>query len=78
VFSCPRCGLSGHRDLIAAVNIAARAGGGLTPAIPAGVTHRRAGNHLPGVSRRDVTRAAAFITAPAAGPLAGTCPPRRT
>ena len=27
--------------------------------------------------RRDVTRAAALITAPPAGPLAGTCPPRR-
>jgi IS605 OrfB family transposase len=59
VFCCPRCGLSGHRDLIAAANIAARAGGGLTPAVSAaGVTHRRAGNHLPGVSpaRRDPRR----------------------
>ena len=58
VFGCPRCGLSGHRDLIAAANIAARAGGGLTSAIVAGVTHRRAGNHLPGVSpaRRDPRR----------------------
>jgi putative transposase len=58
VFCCPRCGLCGHRDLIAAANIAARAGGGSTPAIPAGVTHRRAGNHLPGVSaaRRDPRR----------------------
>jgi hypothetical protein len=51
VFRCPRCGLSGHRDLIAAANIAGRLPGGITPAIPAGVTHRRAGNHLPGVSR---------------------------
>jgi IS605 OrfB family transposase len=58
VFSCPCCGLSGHRDLIAAANIAGRVPGGLTPAIPAGVTHRRAGNHLPGVSpaRRDPRR----------------------
>ena len=58
VFCCPRCGQSGHRDLIAAANIAARAGGGITPAIPAGVTHRRAGAHLPGVSpaRRDPRR----------------------
>ena len=58
VFCCPRCGLYGHRDLIAAANIAARAGGGLTPAIVAGVTHRRAGAHLPGVSpaRRDPRR----------------------
>ena len=52
VFSCPRCGLGGHRDLIAAANIAARAGGGITPAVTAaGVTHRRAGQHLPSVSR---------------------------
>jgi putative transposase len=58
VLCCPRCGLAGHRDLIAAANIAAHAGGGITPAIPAGVTHRRAGNHLPGVSpaRRDPRR----------------------
>jgi transposase len=58
VFCCPCCGLGGHRDLIAAANIAARAGGGITPAIPAGVTHRRAGAHLPGVSaaRRDPRR----------------------
>jgi putative transposase len=59
VFSCPHCGLTGHRDLLAAANIAARAGGGTTPAaLPADVTHRRAGNHLPGVSpaRRDPRR----------------------
>jgi IS605 OrfB family transposase len=58
VFCCPRCGLGGHRDLIAAANIAGRLPGGITPAIPVGVTHRRAGNHLPGVSpaRRDPRR----------------------
>jgi putative transposase len=59
VFCCPRCGLGGHRDLIAAANIAGRAPGGITPAVTAaGVTHRRAGNHLPGVSaaRRDPRR----------------------
>ena len=45
VFCCPRCGLSGHRDLIAAANIAGRAPGGITPAVTAaGVTHRRAGS----------------------------------
>jgi IS605 OrfB family transposase len=57
--SCPRCGLSGHRDLLAAANIAGRVPGGLTPAITgADVTHRRAGTHLPGVSpaRRDPRR----------------------
>ena len=59
VFCCPRCGLGGHRDLIAAANIAGRAPGGITPAVTAaGVTHRRAGKHLPGVSpaRRDPRR----------------------
>jgi putative transposase len=77
VFSCPHCGQGGHRDLIAAANIAAR-GGGPTPAIPvmAGVTHRRAGAHLPGVSpaRRDPRRRPhrGRVT----GPLAGTGPPR--
>jgi len=59
--SCPRCGHTGHRDLLAAANIAARHGGGTTPAsLPAGITHRRAGAHLPGVapSRRDPRRRA--------------------
>jgi putative transposase len=42
VLACPACQYTGHRDLVAAANIAARAGGGTTPAIPAGVTHRRA------------------------------------
>ena len=60
VLACPACQYTGHRDLVAAANIAARAGGGTTPAIPAGVTHRRAGAHLPGVapSRRDPRRRA--------------------
>jgi IS605 OrfB family transposase len=59
VFTCPHCPFRGHRDLVAAVHIAARAGGGITSVIvPAGVTHRRAGAHLPGVSpaRRDPRR----------------------
>ena len=59
VFCCPSCGLGGHRDVIAAANFAGRLPGGITPAlIAAGVTHRRAGNHLPGVSaaRRDPRR----------------------
>jgi IS605 OrfB family transposase len=60
VLSCPACQFTGHRDLCAAASIAARAGGGTTPAVPAGVTHRRAGAHLPGVSpsRRDPRRRA--------------------
>jgi IS605 OrfB family transposase len=85
VFSCPHCGQDGHRDLIAAVNIAARNGGGTIPAPKsgAGITHRRAGTHLPGVNseggrgggwgdprRRPPSRPAAN------GPLVGTGPPR--
>ena len=61
VLVCPVCLFTGHRDLSAAANIAARAGGGITPAsLLAGVTHRRAGAHLPGVSpaRRDPRRRA--------------------
>jgi putative transposase len=58
VFSCPHCPFRGHRDLVAGAHIAARAGGGITPVVPADVTHRRAGAHLPGVSpsRRDPRR----------------------
>jgi IS605 OrfB family transposase len=61
VLTCPACQFTGHRDLSAAANIAARLGGGTTPAsLPADVTHRRAGAHLPGVapSRRDPRRRA--------------------
>jgi IS605 OrfB family transposase len=60
LLACPACGHTGHRDLLAAANIAARLGGGTTPVIPVGVTHRRAGAHLPGVasSRRDPRRRA--------------------
>ncbi len=62
VMTCPACQFTGHRDLTAAASIAARAGGGITPVIPAGVTHRRAGAHLPGVapSRRDPRRRAHY------------------
>jgi putative transposase len=60
VLTCPACQFTGHRDLTAAANIAARHGGGTAPVIPADVTHRRAGAHLPGVapSRRDSRRRA--------------------
>ena len=60
VLACPACQFTGHRDLTAAANIAARYGGGTTPVLLAGVTHRRAGAHLPGVapSRRDPRRRA--------------------
>jgi IS605 OrfB family transposase len=78
VFSCPHCGHGGHRDLVAAANIAARAGGGTIPALPAArITHRRAGAHLPGVhpARRDPRRRP--HRGPPNGPLAGTGPPAR-
>src|SRR6202043_2368807 len=77
VFRCRHCQLTGHRDLIAAANIAARAGGGPTPATPlAGVTHRRTGTHLPGgnPARRDPRRRP--HNGSPRGPLAGTGPPR--
>jgi IS605 OrfB family transposase len=78
-FRCPHCGHHGHRDLIAAANIAARnSGGGTIPPPPGGeITHRRAGQHLPGVhpARRDPRRRPPSRP-PAHGPLAGTGPPR--
>jgi putative transposase len=43
-FRCPHCGLQGHRDLVGAYNIAAKAGGGDTgTAVAVLVEHRRAG-----------------------------------
>jgi IS605 OrfB family transposase len=78
-FCCPYCGQGGHRDLVAAASIAARGpGGGIIPALPhgAGITHRRAGAHLPGVhpARRDPRRRPPSRPAPR-GHLAGTGPP---
>jgi IS605 OrfB family transposase len=79
-FGCPHCGHHGHRDLVAAANIAARNGGGPIPATAEGqgITHRRAGTHLPGVhpARRDPRRRPPSRP-PARGPLAGTGPPQR-
>jgi transposase len=78
-FRCPHCGHHGPRDLVAAANIAARNSGGAIPAVSqgAGITHRRAGAHLPGVhpARRDPRRRPPSRP-PAHGPLAGTGPPR--
>ena len=51
-FSCPHCGHRGHRDLVAARNIAGKHAGGRTTS-PVVVTHRRAG-HPP--ARRDRRR----------------------
>jgi putative transposase len=43
-FRCPHCGYLGHRDLVGACNIAAKAGGGRTStAVSVLVEHRRAG-----------------------------------
>jgi putative transposase len=75
--ACPACPFTGHRDLTAAANIAARFGGGITPVIPAGVTQRRAGRTFLVSPPRDVTHAATPIAAAPAGPLAGTGPPRQ-
>jgi IS605 OrfB family transposase len=70
IFCCPHpgCGFIGHRDLVGAANIAARApgtppserdGGPVTGGASPMTTHRRAGQHLPGAgrSRRDPRRA---------------------
>jgi IS605 OrfB family transposase len=52
LLACPSCQFTGHRDLAAVATIAARHGGGTASAsLPADVTHRRAGAHLPGVAR---------------------------
>jgi IS605 OrfB family transposase len=74
-FNCPHCGHGGHRDLVAAANIAAPAGGGIPAETIGGITHRRAGTHLPGVhpARRDPRRRP--HRGPPQGPLAGTGPP---
>lgn len=68
-FTCSTCGLSGHRDLVGAANIARRTSGGAPGAdrpqpeftasgLPVAVKHRRAGSHLPGLGsgRRDRRR----------------------
>jgi len=53
-FHCPHCMLQGHRDLVGAHNIAAKAGGGPTSTdLPVLIEHRRAGR-MP--ARRDRRR----------------------
>ena len=76
VLACPACQFTGHRDLSAAATIAARLGGGITLAAcwPASRT-AAPGPTCPVSPPRDVTHAAAPITAAPAGPLAGTGPP---
>ena len=75
VLACSGCQFTGHRDLVAAANIAARAAAG--PRRPSRPASRTAapGRIFPVSPPRDVTRAAAPITAAPAGPLAGTGPP---
>ena len=57
-FFCPHCFLVAHRDLVGAANIASRDPRGGTPVDLFGltITHRRAGRHLPGRTRRDPRR----------------------
>ena len=60
IFSCPHCRLVAHRDLVGAINIAARSPRGGINVDPArlAITHRRAGRHRPGRTRRDPRRVA--------------------
>ncbi|WP_139206160.1 RNA-guided endonuclease TnpB family protein [Blastococcus sp. DSM 46786] len=77
VFHCRRCRFTGHRDLVGAANIAARAsasagaasGGSVVTGSPPVTTHRRAGRHLPGAgrSRRDPRRG--LISRPPGRPI---------
>ena len=80
-FSCKNCGLVGHRDLVGAVNIAAKVPGGgkTTVSMPETVTHRRGGRHLPGAgrSRRDPRRTRLQIERRRARVLARRGPPRQ-
>jgi IS605 OrfB family transposase len=83
--TCPRCARrvpkpGGGTSAARTAGIAARGpGGGIIPAVPAGagITHRRAGAHLPGVhpERRDPRRRPPSRPAPRRH-LAGTGPPR--
>jgi IS605 OrfB family transposase len=59
-FSCPHCSLGAHRDMVGAINIASRSPRGGINVDPARltITHRRAGRHLPGRTRRDPRRVA--------------------
>jgi len=59
-FSCPHCALGAHRDMVGAINIASRSPRGGINVDPTrlAITHRRAGRHLPGRTRRDPRRVA--------------------
>jgi transposase len=77
VLTCPACTFSGHRDLAAAATIATRTPGRACIASldPEAITHRRAGRHLPGRSRRDPRRRPPAAASGSVGPL-GPAPPR--
>ena len=63
-FCCTHCTFQGHRDLVGAHNIAAKAGGGPTSTdLPVLIEHRR-----PACCRRGVTDAATSTTSGAVGP----------
>jgi IS605 OrfB family transposase len=70
-FSCPQCGHRGHRDLIAARNIAGRTGGSTSS--PLLVLHRRAGTPP---ARRDRRRH--LMDAHRSCPAPGRLPTRRS
>jgi IS605 OrfB family transposase len=78
-FGCPHCGLQGHRDLVGAHNIAAKAGGGHTStAVSVLVEHRRAGTVPARRDRRrhlhDQRRRSCLAPGhPAAAAVAGRC-----
>jgi putative transposase len=78
-FSCPHCTFQGHRDLVGAANIAAKAGGGPTSAgLPTLVEHRRAGRVPPRRDRRrhlhDARRRSCLASGhPADDPVSGGC-----
>ena len=59
-FSCVHCGLVAHRDMVGAIDIASRpARGGINvDRHRLAITHRRAGRHLRGRTRRDPRRVA--------------------
>ena len=70
VLACPACQFTGHRDLVAAA-VSPPYRRRLPPAIPAASRTAAPGHTFRVCPPRDVTHAAASITAAPAGPLAG-------
>jgi IS605 OrfB family transposase len=69
-FVCHHCELRAHRDVVGAANIASRSprGGIVIDLSGLVTTHRRAGRHLPGRTRRDPRRVAMSKRGATAGP----------